>query len=64
MAVRWIQTWSQREPMVTGGNQLVTVAKDFYFQAMGGDTLVELQMDSFVLLFIFRWLIHVSTLTF
>uniref|UniRef100_K3Y1T1 Uncharacterized protein n=1 Tax=Setaria italica TaxID=4555 RepID=K3Y1T1_SETIT len=41
MVVHWIQLWShllpadQREPMVTGCNQLLTVAHDFYFQATG-----------------------------
>uniref|UniRef100_K4AK05 Uncharacterized protein n=1 Tax=Setaria italica TaxID=4555 RepID=K4AK05_SETIT len=41
MVVHWIQLWShllpmdQWEPIVTGCNQLLMVAQDFYFQAAG-----------------------------
>jgi hypothetical protein len=34
-----------------------------FSRLLGGGILVELKMDSFLLLFIFRWLIHVSTLS-
>jgi hypothetical protein len=52
----------QREHMVIGCNRILTVAQDFFFRLLDGGILIKLKMNSVVLLFIFRWLIHVSTL--
>jgi hypothetical protein len=49
------------EHMGIGCNRLLTVAHDFYFQATEW-RYISIKMGSFLLLLIFRWLIHVSTL--
>jgi hypothetical protein len=48
--------------MDNGCNRMLMVAQDFFSGLLDGDTLIEFQMDSFLLFLIFRWLIHVSTL--
>jgi hypothetical protein len=57
------RTGDQRELMVTRCNFLLTVTQDFFFRLLGGIILIDCKMDSYMLLFIFRRLIHVSTLS-
>jgi hypothetical protein len=49
----------QREHMVIGCNWLL-VAWDFFSRLLDGNILIEIKMNSVLLLLIFRWLIHVS----
>jgi hypothetical protein len=57
-AVHWIQLWVYLLP--EDQRELMTAVS----RLLGGVILGEFKMDSFLLLFIFRWLIHVSTLAF
>jgi hypothetical protein len=66
MTAHWILLWSyllpkeEREHMVIDCNRILTVVQDFYFQ--GGGILVESKIDSILLLFILKCLIHVANL--
>jgi hypothetical protein len=68
-AAHWILLWSyllledQREHMVIGCNQMLTVAQDFFFKATGWRHINRIKDGySILLLCVFIWLIYVSTL--